>query len=92
MTGRELRQQLVAQLRKSKALKSELVARAFLAVPRERFVPEHAKGKGLAEIYKDVALITKKDSRGVPISSSSQPGNHGHDARGTTSGPRSQSA
>ena len=43
-------------------------------MPRERFVPEHVKELGLEGIYKDVALPTKKDEHGLPISSSSQPG------------------
>lgn len=73
MSSRELRRQLVEQLLKAKAFKSETVAKAFLSVPRERFVPEHVKEIGLEGIYKDVALITKQDARGVPMSSSSQP-------------------
>lgn len=73
MTSRELRRQLVEQLRQDKYIKSEAVAKAFLSVPRERFVPEHVKELGLEGIYKDVALLTKQDARGAPLSSSSQP-------------------
>lgn len=45
------------------------VRRAFLAVPRERFLP----GCSLDEVYADKAVVTRKDPYGSPISSSSQP-------------------
>lgn len=73
-SSRALRRSLVEQLEKRRAIRSELVRDAFLAVPRELFVPDHAQADGLAAVYKDDAIVTKKDPRGVPISSSSQPG------------------
>lgn len=68
-----LRRRLVSDLEKSRYIRSEPVKRAFLAVPRELFVPEIAKDQGLDAIYRNVALPTKKDARGIPISSSSEP-------------------
>ena len=69
-----LRRAMVASLEASGAIRSEPVRDAFLAVPREHFVPELAKRDGLAAIYRpDVALTTATDNRGVAISSSSAP-------------------
>jgi protein-L-isoaspartate(D-aspartate) O-methyltransferase len=49
------------------------VREAFLAVPREAFVPEVA-ARGLDAVYKPSdALVTKTDGRGMAISSSSAP-------------------
>ena len=42
---------------------------AFLAVPRERFVPDVP----LEQVYRDDVVVTKRDERGIPVSSSSQP-------------------
>ncbi len=47
---------------------------AFLEVPRELFVPDIAATQGLEAVYRDQALVTRKDARGAPVSSSSQPG------------------
>ena len=45
------------------------VRKAFLAVPRDRFLP----GTDLGEVYADKVIVTRKDAYGVPTSSSSQP-------------------
>lgn len=67
------RRKLVAELEKKGHVKSAPVRRAFLAVPREAFVEDHARRGGLDAVYKDVPLVTKTDARGSAISSSSQP-------------------
>ncbi len=54
-------------------MKSATIRRAFLAVPRERFLPEVAEREGLERVYQDQAIVTVKDERGTPASSSSQP-------------------
>ncbi|WP_214316773.1 methyltransferase, FxLD system [Nonomuraea sediminis] len=63
-----LREALVAILRARQAVSPE-VAEAFLAVPRHLFLPGHEP----EEAYRDEAIVTKRDERGRPISSSSQP-------------------
>lgn len=68
-----LRRQLVAELEKTGKVKSVPVRRAFLAVPREVFVEDHARRGGLEAVYRDVPLVTKTDAKGGAISSSSQP-------------------
>ncbi len=68
-----MRAQLVDALVSAGACTSPAVAAAFRAVPRERFVPEVAAREGLAAVYRDQALVTRRDARGVPTSSSSQP-------------------
>lgn len=73
-----LRKRLVEHLEKNRSLVSEPIRRAFLSVPRELFVPEVVETEGLESIYRDVALPTKKDSKGIPISSSSQPAMMAH--------------
>jgi protein-L-isoaspartate(D-aspartate) O-methyltransferase len=60
-----LRRRLVDDL----AIADPRIRDAFLRVPRERFLP----GRSLAEVYRDEAIVTKRDARGMPISSSSQP-------------------
>ena len=54
-------------------LTSPAVRRAFLAVPREVFVPEAAARDGLEAVYRDEVIVTARDERETPISSSSQP-------------------
>jgi protein-L-isoaspartate(D-aspartate) O-methyltransferase len=54
-------------------IRSAPVRDAFLAVPRELFVPEFAEVRGLAAVYRDDSILTKRDRFGVPLSSSSQP-------------------
>jgi protein-L-isoaspartate(D-aspartate) O-methyltransferase len=68
-----LRGQLVAELERGKLIQSERVREAFLAVPRELFVPDFAAREGLEAVYRDVAILTKHGEYGNPLSSSSQP-------------------
>lgn len=68
MSAAELRKALVAGLRREGCLHDAAVERAFLRVPRERFLP----GMELAEVYRDAAILIKEE-RGVGIASSSQP-------------------
>ena len=68
-----LRRALVAELEKAGCIRTPAVRRAFLTVPRERFVPEIAARDGLERVYGNNALITHNDRRGTPTSSSSQP-------------------
>jgi protein-L-isoaspartate(D-aspartate) O-methyltransferase len=60
-------------LRGQGLLRAPGTAEAFLAVPRERFLPELARREGLEAVYVNDAIVTKRDARGLPISSSSQP-------------------
>ena len=69
----KLRGQLVAELERRGLIQSDRVRQAFLAVPRELFVPEFAARDGLAAVYRDQAILTKHNEHGVPVSSSSQP-------------------
>ncbi len=73
MTSRALRRALVADLERLGAVRSATVRKAFLAVPRELFLPEVAAREGLARVYANEVHVTKRDARGWPISSSSQP-------------------
>ena len=77
MTGKlestSLRRELVQQLRGLGLLADPRVADAFLAVPRERFVPEAAERDGLQAVYANNPIATKWDTHGMPTSSSSQP-------------------
>lgn len=59
------RKRLVTRL----GIEDPRVRDAFLAVPRERFLP----GLPLEQVYADDAIVTKRDEQGTPISSSSQP-------------------
>jgi protein-L-isoaspartate(D-aspartate) O-methyltransferase len=68
VSAAESRQALVAELERRVGL-SPAVRDAFLAVPRERFLP----GRRLEQVYRDEAIVTKTDERGMPTSSSSQP-------------------
>jgi protein-L-isoaspartate(D-aspartate) O-methyltransferase len=68
-----LRQQLVEQLKARGLLHSAALEQALLRVPRELFLPEIAEREGLARIYADDAIVTKRGSHGAPISSSSAP-------------------
>jgi methyltransferase of FxLD system len=69
----ELRMRLVDELERTGALSSTAARAAFLAVPRELFVPELAEAEGLAAVYQNAVVVTKRDGRGVPLSSSSEP-------------------
>jgi protein-L-isoaspartate(D-aspartate) O-methyltransferase len=68
-----LRRGLVTDLRAKGVIGSQLVESAFLAVPRERFVPDARAARGLEAVYRDDAIVTKRDPQGMPRSSSSQP-------------------
>jgi protein-L-isoaspartate(D-aspartate) O-methyltransferase len=65
----ELRQTLVRRLERAGLISSARVRNAFLAVPRERFLP----GRRLDAVYRDEAILTRRDESGAPASSSSQP-------------------
>jgi protein-L-isoaspartate(D-aspartate) O-methyltransferase len=69
----QLRSALVGRLRAYENLRSDRVASAFEAVPREAFVAEFAAENGLAAVYADSPIVVKRDVKGIPISSSSQP-------------------
>ena len=63
-----LRRALVEHLRAKGVLHEPRLAAAFLAVPRERFLP----GRPLDEVYDDQAVVVKREGD-VAVSSSSQP-------------------
>ncbi|MBA3748099.1 MAG: methyltransferase, FxLD system, partial [Solirubrobacterales bacterium] len=71
--SKRLRRELVEQLSANGALQSAAVRRAFLAERRERFLPEVAEREGLKRVYENQAIVTAKDERGIPASSSTQP-------------------
>jgi len=71
--GARLRRRLVEQLEAGGSVTSPAVRSAFLAVPRERFLSEIAEREGLERVYENQAIVTVKDDRGSPASSSSQP-------------------
>ncbi|MET3806071.1 protein-L-isoaspartate(D-aspartate) O-methyltransferase [Nakamurella sp. UYEF19] len=64
-----LRGQLVDRLSAARYVTTDVVAEAFRAVPRHVFLP----GVELGKAYADEAVVTKWESDGQPISSSSQP-------------------
>jgi protein-L-isoaspartate(D-aspartate) O-methyltransferase len=72
-TADQLRAHLVDDLCQKGVIGSEAVAEAFAAIPRERFIPDVLSAEGLEAVYRDQAHVTKKDARGMPLSSSSQP-------------------
>jgi protein-L-isoaspartate(D-aspartate) O-methyltransferase len=63
---------MVDLLRHHGTITSREVEQAFLALPREEFVPQILAESGLEHVYADDALVTRKLD-GVPVSSSSQP-------------------
>lgn len=85
----QARKRLVDSLREQGAIRSELVALAFRAIPREVFVPVFYEQEGfvwvkrmpeagkptdwIAAIYRDQPLVTLVDERNRSISSSSMP-------------------
>jgi protein-L-isoaspartate(D-aspartate) O-methyltransferase len=73
MTASSERSKLVADLRAGGLITSEAVADAFSEVPLECFIPDVLAADGLAAVYRDDAIVTKRDARGMPLSSSSQP-------------------
>jgi protein-L-isoaspartate(D-aspartate) O-methyltransferase len=69
----KLRRHLVVELHERGVIRSDLVRDAFLAVPREAFLPEFVAREGLEAVYRDDAIPTKFDANGITLSSSSQP-------------------
>ena len=69
----KLRRRLVRDLARRGAIRTDGVRAAFLAVPRETFLPAFAAREGLEAVYRDDAIPTKFDDAGFAISSSSQP-------------------
>ena len=72
-TAATLRRRLVRQLEEKGLLRGARVRKAFLAVPRELFVPDHVARHGLEAAYHDEAILTKQTEAGHGLSSSSQP-------------------
>ncbi len=73
-TSAALRRDLVGHLRDRGRLRDGRVAGAFEAVPRELFLADHVERHGLADAYRDDAIVTRRDpATGAPTSSSSQP-------------------
>jgi protein-L-isoaspartate(D-aspartate) O-methyltransferase len=68
-----LRHDLVERLRDRGHVRDDRVAAAFAAVPRELFLADHVERHGLADVYRDDAIVTRRDGAGTPTSSSSQP-------------------
>jgi methyltransferase of FxLD system len=68
------RAQLVAELRAREAIRTRAVAAAFAEVPREVFIPRVLAEQGMPGVYRDEAFVTKRHPKGIPVSSSSQPG------------------
>jgi protein-L-isoaspartate(D-aspartate) O-methyltransferase len=69
-----MRRRLVTHLRRRGYLHDRRVMRAFLAVPREVFLPDELRRGGLAGVYRDDAIVTRRDpATKAPLSSSSQP-------------------
>ena len=70
-----LRQRMVRALEASGAIRDARIRRAFLAEPRERYVPEITQRDGLEAVYRpEAALVTVRDSNGATLSSASAPG------------------
>src|SRR5580658_5737264 len=64
-----MRERLANRVVASHRIGSERVAAALYAVPRHLFLPELRP----EAVYRDDAIVTKRDETGQPISSSSQP-------------------
>ncbi|MEU6997313.1 methyltransferase, FxLD system [Nonomuraea sp. NPDC046570] len=64
-----LRAALVDRLRDQGAIRDDRVAEAFATVPRHVFVP----GESLETAYADEVVVTKRDRRGIVVSSVSAP-------------------
>lgn len=69
MTDVELRTEMVHRVRAAAGPVREDVLAALLDVPRHRFLPDLP----LEAVYQDDAIVTKRGTGGIPISSSSQP-------------------
>jgi protein-L-isoaspartate(D-aspartate) O-methyltransferase len=72
-TARRLRLGLVKQLQANGVIHSVAVTDALASVARELFIPEVLADEGLEGVYRDQAFVTRRDPRGMPLSSSSQP-------------------
>ena len=72
-TSERLRRGLVAEMRAKGTPNSPGVEAAFLSVARELFLPEGVADGGLQAVYRDDAIVTKRNGQGLPLSSSSQP-------------------
>ncbi len=69
-----MRRDLVRRLRDAGHLRDDRVAAAFAAVPRELFLADHVERHGVDDVYRDDAIVTRRDAAtGRPTSSSSQP-------------------
>lgn len=69
-----MRRRLVAHLRRRGYLRDRRIMRAFLALPREAFLPDELRRAGLPGVYRDDAIVTRRDpATHAPTSSSSQP-------------------
>jgi protein-L-isoaspartate(D-aspartate) O-methyltransferase len=64
-----LREHLLAEVRGQGGATDPLVADALRVVPRHIFLPDLPPDR----VYRDEPIVTKRDSRGQPTSSSSQP-------------------
>jgi protein-L-isoaspartate(D-aspartate) O-methyltransferase len=72
--SQRLRRQLVETLSDAGQIRSDAVRDAFLAVPREVFIPGFAAKNRLEDVYKpQEAIPTRFDDHGFSISSSSAP-------------------
>jgi len=72
--GARLRRDLVAHLVGRGHLRDERTTEAFATVAREHFLPALAERSGLAAVYRDEVVVTRRDgTTGAPLSSSSQP-------------------
>jgi methyltransferase of FxLD system len=72
-TSERLRRRLLADMRAKGVLDAPRVEAAFLALAREHFLPQALANGGLAAVYRDDAIATKRNDQGLPLSSSSQP-------------------
>ena len=73
-SSRRLRQKMVRALVASGAVRDARVKLAFLAEPRERYVPEITQRDGLEAVYRrEAALVTVRDGNGAALSSASAP-------------------
>lgn len=64
---------LVERLTREGFVTDQRVGAAFGEVPRELFLADHAARYGVSAVYRDEAIVTRRDESGQPLSSSSQP-------------------
>ncbi len=70
--ARDLRARMVEVLERGGSVRTPAIRDAFLAIPRETFVPQIVAARGIEAAYADDALVTHERD-GLPTSSSSQP-------------------